>query len=26
MREADRLANPLGFQVSSYRADAEVAP
>lgn len=26
MREADRLANPLGFQVSTYRVDAEVAP
>ncbi|KQW67027.1 conjugal transfer protein TraJ [Phenylobacterium sp. Root77] len=24
MREADRLANPLGFQVSSYRVDPEV--
>lgn len=26
MREADRLRNPLGFQVSSYRADPEAAP
>ena len=26
MAEADRLRNPLGFQVSSYRADPEVAP
>lgn len=25
MREADRLRNPLGFQVTSYRADPEVA-
>ncbi|MGH6964875.1 MAG: virB8 family protein [Phenylobacterium sp.] len=25
MAEADRLRNPLGFQVSSYRADPEVA-
>ena len=24
--EADRLYNPLGFQVISYRADPEVAP
>lgn len=24
MREADRLANPLGFQVSTYRVDPEV--
>jgi len=24
MREADRLRNPLGFQVTSYRADPEV--
>jgi type IV secretion system protein VirB8 len=24
MSEADRLRNPLGFQVSSYRADPEV--
>ncbi len=26
MAEADRLRNPLGFQVSSYRADPEVTP
>jgi len=26
MREADRLRNPLGFQVTSYRADPEIAP
>lgn len=26
MREADRLLNPLGFQVSRYRRDAEVLP
>ncbi|MBA4794655.1 MAG: virB8 family protein [Phenylobacterium sp.] len=26
MSEADRLRNPLGFQVSSYRADPEVTP
>ncbi|MBU2134811.1 MAG: type IV secretion system protein, partial [Alphaproteobacteria bacterium] len=26
MAEADRLRNPLGFQVSSYRADPEVVP
>lgn len=26
MAEADRLRNPLGFQVLSYRADPEVAP
>ncbi len=26
MAEADRLKNPLGFQVISYRADPEVAP
>jgi type IV secretion system protein VirB8 len=26
MAEADRLRNPLGFQVTSYRADPEVAP
>jgi type IV secretion system protein VirB8 len=26
MDESDRLRNPLGFQVSSYRADPEVAP
>lgn len=26
MREADRLINPLGFQVTSYRADPEVLP
>jgi type IV secretion system protein VirB8 len=24
MAEADRLRNPLGFQVASYRADPEV--
>ncbi|MGH6970215.1 MAG: VirB8/TrbF family protein [Caulobacteraceae bacterium] len=24
MGEADRLRNPLGFQVTSYRADPEV--
>lgn len=26
MAEADRLRNPLGFQVTSYRADPEAAP
>ncbi|HEY1926597.1 MAG TPA: VirB8/TrbF family protein [Caulobacteraceae bacterium] len=26
MAEADRLRNPLGFQVTSYRADPEVTP
>lgn len=26
MAEADRLRNPLGFQVTSYRADPEIAP
>lgn len=26
MAEADRLKNPLGFQVTSYRADPEVTP
>ena len=26
MAEADRLRNPLGFQVNSYRADPEVTP
>ena len=26
MREADRLLNPLGFQITSYRADPEAAP
>jgi type IV secretion system protein VirB8 len=26
MAEADRLRNPLGFQVSSYRADPETSP
>jgi type IV secretion system protein VirB8 len=26
MAEADRLRNPLGFQVASYRADPEVTP
>lgn len=26
MSEADRLRNPLGFQVTSYRADPEAAP
>ena len=26
MAESDRLRNPLGFQVSSYRADPEVTP
>lgn len=26
MREADRLINPLGFQITSYRADPEVVP
>jgi len=25
MLEADRLRNPLGFQVTSYRADPEVS-
>ncbi|MGH8473221.1 MAG: type IV secretion system protein, partial [Gammaproteobacteria bacterium] len=26
MSEADRLLNPLGFQVTSYRRDAETLP
>lgn len=26
MREADRLANPLGFQVTTYRLDPEIIP
>lgn len=26
MRESDRLLNPLGFQITSYRADPEAAP
>ena len=26
MLESDRLKNPLGFQVATYRADPEAAP